>query len=256
MARDIGTYTAHDIGTRLWRALGFINNLLLIPLFTVMVLETGLGLADERYAAYSAVNLGFCVFFLAEWALGLAVSLDRRAYLRSPALGLDLVSSIPFGYLFQGLRIVRLFRIARIGRLMLRARRFRGRGAALIRAAGIVSATVFAGAVALRIVEPETCPRFGDALWWSLVTLSTVGYGDILPVTAAGKAVASVLIIFGIGVFGYVAGFMATLLDDPEEDQILATVQRIEARLARLEASGALATDRADPDRAVAHSEP
>ena len=75
-----------------------------------------------------------------------------------------------------------------------------------------------------------------DALWWSLITVSTVGYGDIIPQTDTGRIVAAVLVFFGIGVFRYVAGFMSSLMEDPDEDEILSAVKRIEQQLAALSA--------------------
>jgi voltage-gated potassium channel len=104
----------------------------------------------------------------------------------------------------------------------------------MLRVAGVVGSTVFAGAMALRIVEPETGRSMTDALWWSLITVSTVGYGDIVPLTDVGCVVAAVLVFFGIGVFGYAAGFMGSLMEDPEEDEILAAVKRIERQVEAL----------------------
>jgi voltage-gated potassium channel Kch len=64
----------------------------------------------------------------------------------------------------------------------------------------IVATLVFVvlGAVAMRLVEPEIFPNMGDALWFSVVTVSTVGYGDIVPESGAGRIVASVIMIFGL----------------------------------------------------------
>ena len=67
-------------------------------------------------------------------------------------------------------------------------------------------------ACAVRIVEPETFPTLADALWWALVTMSTVGYGDISPVTGSGKLVAVPLLIGGIAVFGVLTANLATLM--------------------------------------------
>ena len=195
-------------------------------MFTVMVLETQTRtrLAEVDWAM---PNLVFCAFFMSEWALGLLLVANRSEYLRDPMKIADFVSSIPFGYFFQGLRLVRLLRLMRITRVVLRARRFRGRGARAVRMIGVVGAPSFAGALALRIVEPETVESFYDALWWAIVTLSTVGYGDIMPQTGPGKAVAAVLIVIGIGVFGYVAGFMTSLLQDREDDETLVALDRL-----------------------------
>lgn len=54
-----------------------------------------------------------------------------------------------------------------------------------------------------------------DAFWWTLVTLSTVGYGDLVPKTEEGRFVASLLILFGVGLFGAISGFMASLFVHP-----------------------------------------
>lgn len=217
--------------------LAFLNNVLLIPLFTVMVLGVMEGSGRELVVTLELANLGFCALFFTEWLLGLAVSDDRARYLKSMEKTLDLVSSIPMGHIFQGVRAARLVRILRIVRVIVRARRYRGAGRRLIRMATIVGATVFAGAVGLRTVEPETVGSLGEAAWWSLVTVSTVGYGDIVPTTGVGQIVAGTLVLFGIGVFGYIAGFMTSLMDDHEEDEILETVRRIEAQLEVLMAS-------------------
>lgn len=212
----------------------FWNNILLIPMFTIMVLETSTG-GTSHGSEFATANLFFCISFLGEYALGLALVDNRRAYLRDFAKLTDLVSSIPFGYLFQGLRIVRLFRVLRLARVMWRARRFKGKGAKLLRVVGMIGSLTFAGAMALRIVEPNAAPNLFSAVWWSVVTLSTVGYGDIMPATGAGRVVAMTLIFAGIGVFGFMAGFVTSLMEDPEEDEILATVKRIEQRLTTLE---------------------
>ena len=59
----------------------------------------------------------------------------------------------------------------------------------------------------------------GDAMWWALVTISTVGYGDHFPVTNAGKILASGLIICGVGIFGMISGLITSLITSPTEIQ-------------------------------------
>ncbi|MGL5289874.1 MAG: potassium channel family protein, partial [Aeromonas sp.] len=56
-----------------------------------------------------------------------------------------------------------------------------------------------------------------DAFWWTVVTLSTVGYGDIVPKTQEGRFFASVLIVFGVGLFGATSGFTASLFLQPNK---------------------------------------
>ncbi len=219
-------------GYRVLRWLSFFNNILMIPMFTVMVLEVGF--TQVRFDIYQAENLFFCICFQLEYWLGLALSQHRRAYLRDLGNLMDFVSAIPFGYVFQSLRFVRLFRLLRVARLVWRVRRFTGRGAKLVRAFGLVSVLVVTGALALRIVEPSATDSFQESLWWAIVTLSTVGYGDVLVTTGPGRVVAAAIIVCGIGVFGYMAGFMTTLVEHPEDDEVLLAVRELQQQVASL----------------------
>lgn len=223
---------------RAHRVVSFINDILLIPMFTALVVESSISDESPITLLLSRSNLGFCATFLLEWVLGLLTTSNRRGYVSSPANIIDLVSSLPFGAAFQGLRIFRLARLIRLLRVVLRARRYRGRGEQFLRVISVVGATIFAGAMAIQLMEPEAIDyNFGAALWWSLVTVSTVGYGDIYPSSVPGRTVAGVLIIFGMGVAGYLAGFMASILaDDPEEEDLRDQLTRLDAKLNRLAA--------------------
>jgi voltage-gated potassium channel len=229
----------HD-GFRYW------TNLLLIPMFVQMILEARAGW-DEVAGDYEGLELFYCANFFIDWALGLAVADDRRKWLKNPANIVDLVSSIPLGYLFQGLRAARMLRAIRVLRVLFRARRFRGKGTQLVRVMGLLGAVTFAGAIAFQIVEPEATSGLEEALWWSLVTLSTVGYGDIMPTTPAGHFVAFAIIIAGLGAIGYTAGFMTSIVDD-QPDETLERIREIDARLARIEAALALAVEQKSAD--------
>jgi voltage-gated potassium channel len=57
---------------------------------------------------------------------------------------------------------------------------------------------VVLSAVAMRLVEPEVFTNMGDALWFAVVTVSTVGYGDLVPESGAGRFIAGVIMIFGL----------------------------------------------------------
>ena len=97
---------------------------------------------------------------------------------------------------------------------------------------------------------------FGDSLWWSIVTICTVGYGDTYPVTTEGRFIAAALMISGVGLFGVVtASFAAWLVDQlrVEESESQAATQRdleaLQAQLDRIEAhlSAAAAAPGAKP---------
>jgi voltage-gated potassium channel len=71
------------------------------------------------------------------------------------------------------------------------------------------SAVVFAGGIIIRQVEPEI-GTLADGFWWSLVTATTVGYGDIAPKTGEGRVLAVILMLVGIGTIGMITGSIAT----------------------------------------------
>ncbi len=64
-------------------------------------------------------------------------------------------------------------------------------------------------AIPIRSLEPSM-ETYADALWWSMVTATTVGYGDISPETGIGRLIALILMVFGIGLLGMITGSIAT----------------------------------------------
>lgn len=110
-------------------------------------------------------------------------------------------------------------RFLRVFRVILALRAIRGFLSDRASATGaylliLVPLTWFSGAIAVLDAEslnPEASIRtLGDALWWSLATITTVGYGEIYPVTLEGKAVAAVLMVSGIALFSAGAGIFAS----------------------------------------------
>jgi voltage-gated potassium channel len=84
----------------------------------------------------------------------------------------------------------------------------------------VAIAVVFIGALGIFIFESgsnKTIGSFGDALWWAVVTATTVGYGDVSPVTIEGRMIAVVLMLTGIGVIGIFTATIASLFFEQEE---------------------------------------
>ena len=105
---------------------------------------------------------------------------------------------------------------------------------------GVVSVAV-ACAVVARLIAEDDFPTFGRALWWSVQTVTTVGYGDVTPATTAGRAVAAALMVAAVAFISLLtaaisAGFLSRLQSRQQsEDKSLAVLTRIEARLEALE---------------------
>ena len=113
---------------------------------------------------------------------------------------------------------------------------------------GFASLVVLGGGTALWVVEGErpdsTIRSWGDALWWSLTTLTTVGYGDHVPVTTSGRLIAAGVMVAGVAVIGAVAAIVALAValrvarDEELAFEAAAEIleQRLDVRLARIEA--------------------
>jgi voltage-gated potassium channel len=72
------------------------------------------------------------------------------------------------------------------------------RGAAIVIASVTTSITILAGAI-MTVIDRDNFPSIGTGMWWAVQTVTTVGYGDDVPVTAGGKIVAAVVMLLGIG---------------------------------------------------------
>jgi voltage-gated potassium channel len=100
-----------------------------------------------------------------------------------------------------------------------------------------------------RIVEPDTFTSLGLAYWWAVVTVTTVGYGDIVPVSVAGRIVGSMLMLLGISLIPTLTSVVVSTFIGKQNraqreqierqgQELAATLERIEANLARLSNDG------------------
>ena len=147
----------------------------------------------------------------------------RIRYMLTPMAVIDLIAVLPF---FLGLfsvldtrmlRVVRLFRVFKLTRhfgaleILLKVIRSEARslGAALFVLLVLV-VLASAGMYAVeRDVQPEVFSNIPKAMWWATVTLTTVGYGDVVPITSAGRFFSGVIVILGIGIAALPAGIIA-----------------------------------------------
>lgn len=186
-----------------------------------------------------------CAFFFLDFIISLAKAPNRWQYLYRWGW-IDAASSIPAAHF---LRIGRLARVVRILRVLrgFRATKIiaafvldRRTDAAFLAASIVTLLLVSFGAIAVLHVETVAEANIKtpqDALWWAVVTITTVGYGDRYPVTWEGRLVAVMLMTAGVGLFGTFAGFVASwFLRAPESKSRneLAELRREVSELTRL----------------------
>jgi voltage-gated potassium channel len=176
-------------------------------------------------AILNYADTALCVLFLVDFFIAFAAAPRKLQYLATWGW-LDLLSSVPMvnafrvGRLARVVRILRVLRGIRSARIVASAILQRRAQSAFLAACLVTLLLLVFGSIA--ILQFEDTPQAnikgpGDALWWSVVTLTTVGYGDRYPVTFEGRIVAAMLMLGGVCLFGTLSGFFASWFLLPSE---------------------------------------
>ena len=161
-------------------------------------------------------------FITADYKYGSSSVVSFLRYPFSPMAIIDLVSILPsFVLINKGFRLLRLLRMARALRVfrVFRALRYsksfeiiisviRKSKDSLIAVCVLAIAYILVSALVIFNVEPESFNSFFEAIYWATVSLTTVGYGDIYPVTSIGRVITMVSSVFGIAVVALPAGII------------------------------------------------
>lgn len=168
-----------------------------------------------------------CIIFLIDFFLNLRGASKKSDYFIGQRGWLDLLGSIPsFGLLRLGglLRLARLSRLARITRLLRGEQKkalvkdvldHRNQYAVFITIFLTLLVLTVASVLVLQFESKSPDANIttgGDSLWYAIVTITTVGYGDFYPVTAAGRITAMFIMFMGVGIIGALASILASLL--------------------------------------------
>ena len=160
-------------------------------------------------------------FMTADFKIGKGIR-SYIMYLFSPMAIIDLLSILPSLTLlnsrfkiFKIFRMLRSFRIFRVFKSIRYSKNvalicnvFKRQKEALIAVGGIALGYIIISALVIFNVEPETFGNFFDAVYWATVSLTTVGYGDIYPVTTIGRIVTIISSVFGIAIVALPAGII------------------------------------------------
>ena len=198
--------------------IGILSTLSIVNLVLLYVVQ------DKSLGTVLTVMNGlFSVIFLADFIYRITTAPSPGAYFLKHFGWADLLASMPL----EQVKILRLFRLVRVFRLLREVGvRTVGRTLSRDRAGSSLYILLVMGILVLEFgslailrveqgVPGANITSASDALWYTIVTISTVGYGDKFPVSDAGRIIGAGIIVVGVGIFGTFTGYLATFFLSP-----------------------------------------
>jgi voltage-gated potassium channel len=215
--------------------------LAIIPLLLIPFM---VDLSPAQRALFEAIDWFIWALFVVEYVVRLVLSPKRWWFVRHNVIDLLFVA-LPFLRPLRIARSARALRVLRAGRGMVILLRALKAGREVFTQHKLnymlLIGLLFVMVGALVVVQAEqnvpdsNITSYPDALWWAVTTITTVGYGDRFPVTGMGRAVAVVLMLFGIGLFGLLAASMASYFLGEKQEGTEDKLDEISERLNRIE---------------------
>ncbi|MGL5379146.1 potassium channel family protein [Clostridium sp.] len=221
-----------------------------ITVVVIVLVETLMDLSKGTLIVLRCVDFSIWVIFLVDYFFRLYKESDKINFIKNNKI--DLISILPLNTIMMSLRIfkisgiIKVIKLSKLAKAMVFVGKFEKKLGDFIKTNNlnyiIIStiAVVILGSLAISIVEGIS---FNDALWWSFVTVTTVGYGDISPQTYLGRGIAILLMLVGIGFISMLTGTIATyFLNKHRESKTYKEVVVDEIKL-RLDKFDDLSTD-------------
>ena len=176
------------------------------------------------FAIEYLLRLWSCVEQTGDKELNTSNSRKRIKYLFSPLALIDLMAILPsllmvfFAFDLRFLRVIRLFRIFKLTRysraMQLLLAAFKQEGSSLLAAFFIMSVVLIMASCGIYLLEHDVQPdKFGsipESMWWAMATLTTVGYGDVVPITPIGRFFGGVITLLSMGMVAIPTGLLAS----------------------------------------------
>lgn len=193
---------------------------------TVAVLSFGKGLDQSLIDLMQGFDLFFCAIFFSDFLYSFLKAERKLKYMKWGWI--DLLASIPmvdflrFGRSARIFRIIAILRALKSSRLLWKSFSLHKRKSSIYILTFISFLMIFISSVGILLIESHApnanIKNAGDAIWWSLATITTVGYGDHYPITTGGRVLASIMMFVGIGIFSSLSGIFASFLVDKDGD--------------------------------------
>ncbi len=221
--------------------------LLSLAIVPLLVIPLTVDLSPRLTVSFEAIDWMIWAAFALEYGIRLYLAPVKRQFVRGNVIDLVVVV-VPFLRPIRVLRSARALRLLRASRVAVMLGRAVDAGGDILRRhklnyALLVTLFVVVGAGVLVSEVERSAPTaeiktVADGLWWAVTTVTTVGYGDLTPVTALGRGIAVVLMLMGVGLFGLLAASLASFfIEKQSEDTVGAKLDAISQRLDRIEAS-------------------
>lgn len=211
------------------------KSVIIFECFMFILILISLFLAFSETEEWAALNWSIWLIFFVDYTVRLILSENKWTYIKQHPL--EIIAIIPLDAVFRAARVVRLLRIIR---LLSIGSRYMPPVYKLLKTNGLdkvlIVALVLLFIIPIPIVFLEpSIHSFTDALWWAVVTTTTVGYGDLSPETPVGRMLAVVLMMVGIGIIGTLTSAITSFFSRKEANthdkqvlEILKTIEEID----------------------------
>jgi voltage-gated potassium channel len=225
--KQLASRALHDEGSKPFVATNVLLSLAIVISVITVILQTVPEYAATYNSVFYLLEAFFLGFFVIEYILRIYTAPKAWKYLTSPLGILDLICILPglvlLGapfqdlavlWVFRLLRVLRLLRTIRLVRFIAPSERARSRMGRILSHIHWINLEIYAFSFLLVIVFSSTLmflaeghlpdthfPTIPDGMWWAVVTVTTVGDGDLVPITIAGKVIATLTMIAGLALF-------------------------------------------------------
>ena len=221
--------TVETTETKTGKAFDAVIQSLIVLSLTSYALETLPSLNDDQIFTLKIIEITCIAIFTVEYALRIWVAEKPTKYIFSFYGLIDFAAIAPFyistGLDLRSLRAVRLLRILRVLKLVRFNEAIKRIDVAFDLAKAELALFVAASVVVIYLAgvgiyhfeneaQPDLFSSIPDSLWWAIVTLTTVGYGDMYPITGGGRFFTTIILFVGLGLVAVPAGIVSSALSE------------------------------------------